>query len=67
MFARNLLLKTVIYRFLNSFVKIGVSLQYFDLQGPIECKTEYQTTCSTSQLEHQVEEDVPHCVVEEEE
>ena len=37
------------------------------MQGPTECKTEYQTTCSTSQVEHQVEEDVPHCVVKEEE
>ena len=39
----------------------------FLFQGPIECKKEYQTTCSTSKEEHQVEEDVPHCVVEEEE
>ena len=37
------------------------------MQGPIECKTEYQATCSTTQLEHLVEEDVPQCVVEEEE
>ena len=32
----------------------------------MECRTEYQSVCATSQEEHQVEEDVPHCVVEEE-
>ena len=50
----------------SRFYKLFVD-QPVHVQGPTECKIEYQTTCSTSQVEHQVEEDVPHCVVEEEE
>ena len=34
------------------------------LQGPIECNTEYESVCETSQIEHEVEEDVTECVTE---
>ena len=45
-----------------------LSVWFFDTSDyALECKKEYRTSCYTSKEEHQVEEDVPHCVVEEEE
>ena len=37
-----------------------------NVPGPIECTTEYQSECVTRYHEHQVEDDVPNCVEEQE-
>lgn len=54
--------KTVVY---NESVEVchNPLVKNCDKEGPIECTTVYESECATKQHVHEVEEDVPNCVV----